>query len=297
MPSLRRAVWFAVAGLATAFAVGAVYLGYGLYLLQTGQTGWVGRENFAQATARAITREAWATSFPVTEQARATATVIAQERENTLASGRSVPSLDHLTRDSSQCAVTSAVRDLCPTDLYGARRADLEPEVHLAWTAPVSSQVTTYKIMRVDNLGTETVVAEIPAEFVEYTDRHLPLAGSQYTYTVIAVNEHGARAPSVGAVIRNGVPNAPTGLYVSLGPGNEADLEWDAPASSYFTHYRVERKLGINTWGTIVQSIPAEYRNTTDRRLQSGVTYAYRVVAFNEWSESAPSAPYVLSVP
>ena len=297
MPSLRRAVWFAVAGLATAFLVGAVYLGYGLYLLQTGQVGWGHRENSEWATARAITREAWATSFPVTQQARATATVIAQEREDTLASGRSVPSLDHLTRDSSPCTETSYMRDLCPTDLYGERRADPEPEVHLAWTAPVSSQVTTYKIMRVDNLGTETVVAEIPSEFVEYTDRHLPLAGAQYTYTVIAVNAHGARAPSVGAVIRNGVPNAPTGLYVSLGPGNEADLEWDAPASSYFTHYRVERKLGINTWGTIVQSIPAEYRNTTDHRLQSGVTYAYRVVAFNEWSESAPSAPYVLRVP
>ena len=297
MPSLRRAVWFAVAGLATAFVVGAVYLGYGLYLLQTGQTGWGHRENSEWATARAITREAWATSFPVTEQARATATVIAQARENTLASGRSVPSLDHLTRGSSQCAVTSEVRDPCPTDLYGARRADPKPEVDLAWTAPINSQVTTYKIMRVDNLGTETVVAEIPSEFVEVTDRHLPLAGAQYTYTVIAVNAHGTRAPSVGAVIRNGVPNAPTGLYVSLEPGNEADLEWDAPASSYFTHYRVERKLGINTWVPIVQSIPAEYLTTTDHRLQSGVTYAYRVVAFNEWSESAPSAPFVLHVP
>ena len=297
MPSLRRAVWFAVAGLATAFVVGAVYLGYGLYLLQTGQTNIVSWESFQEATAHAIERELWATSFPVTEQARATATVIAQARENTLASGRSVPSLDHLTRGSSTCAETSDVRDLCPTDLHGERRADPEPEVHLAWTAPVSSQVTTYKIMRVDNLGTETVVAEIPAELVEFTDRHHPLAGVEYTYTVIAVNEHGARAPSVGAVIRNGAPNAPAGLYVSLQSGNEAGLEWDAPASSYFTHYRVERKLGINTWGTIVQSIPAEYRNTTDRRLQSGVTYAYRVVAFNEWSESAPSVPFVLRVP
>ena len=151
--------------------------------------------------------------------------------------------------------------------------------------------------MRVDNLGAEVVVAEIPSEFVEVTDRHLPLAGAQYTYTVIAVNAHGGSAPSVGAVIRNGVPNAPTGLYVSLEPGNGADLVWDAPASSYFTHYRVERKLGINTWVPIVQSIPAEYLTTTDRRLQSGVTYAYRVVAFNEWSESAPSELYELRVP
>ena len=89
-----------------------------------------------------------------------------------------------------------------PTHLYGERRADPKPELHLAWTAPVSSQVTTYKIMRSDNLGTQTVVAEIPAEFVEVTDRNLPIAGAEYTYTVVAVNENGESAPSAPFVLR-----------------------------------------------------------------------------------------------
>ncbi len=89
-----------------------------------------------------------------------------------------------------------------PTGLRGELRTAPQPEVDLAWTAPVSSQVTTYKIMRVDSLGTEIVVAEIPAELAEYTDRHLPLAGAQYTYTVIAVNEHGESAPSAPFVLR-----------------------------------------------------------------------------------------------
>ena len=89
-----------------------------------------------------------------------------------------------------------------PTDLYGELRTDPRPEVDLAWTAPVSSQVTTYKITRVDSLGAETVVAEIPAEFVEVTDRNLPIAGAEYTYTVIAVNEHGESAPSAPYVLR-----------------------------------------------------------------------------------------------
>jgi len=88
-----------------------------------------------------------------------------------------------------------------PTDLYGELWTDPQPEVDLAWTAPVSSQVTTYKIMRVDNLGNEVVVAEIPAEFVEVTDRNLPIAGAEYTYTVIAVNEHGDSAPSAPFVL------------------------------------------------------------------------------------------------
>ena len=89
-----------------------------------------------------------------------------------------------------------------PTDVYGELRTDPQPEVDLAWTAPASSQVTTYKIMRVDSLGTEIVVAEIPSEFVEVTDRHLPIASAEYTYTVIAVNEHGESAPSAPYVLR-----------------------------------------------------------------------------------------------
>ncbi len=89
-----------------------------------------------------------------------------------------------------------------PTGLRGELRTAPQPEVDLAWTAPVSSQVTTYKIMRVDSLGTEIVVAEIPSEFVEVTDRHLPIAGAEYTYTVIAVNQHGESAPSTPFVLR-----------------------------------------------------------------------------------------------
>ena len=89
-----------------------------------------------------------------------------------------------------------------PTDLYGELRTDPRPEVYLAWTAPVSSQVTTYKIKRVDSLGTEVVVAEIPAEFVEYTYGRLPIDGAEYTYTVTAVNEHGESAPSAPFVLR-----------------------------------------------------------------------------------------------
>ena len=184
-----------------------------------------------------------------------------------------------------------------PTDLYGELWTDPQPEVDLAWTAPVSSQVTTYKIMRVDNLGNEVVVAEIPSEFVEVTDRHLPIAGAEYTYTVIAVNRHGESPPSGTAVIRNGSPNAPIGLWAELQPGNEADLGWDAPPASYVTGYNVERKTGNGAWVTIKDNLSTEYLNSTDWNLQSGVTYTYRVVALNEWSSSAPSAQYVLRVP
>ena len=188
-----------------------------------------------------------------------------------------------------------------PAGLYGSLRTDpqLQLEVVLSWDAPVGPQVDTYKIVRVDSLGTESVIADsIPAEFLEYTDSHLPLFGAMYTYTVIAVNAHGESAPSSAEMTLNGVPNAPTILQATLEQGNEAHLEWTAPSSSYVTHYRVERNVGNTTWVTIEPSIPAENLNTTDRYpLQSGKTYTYRVIALNEWSESAPSELYELRVP
>ena len=188
-----------------------------------------------------------------------------------------------------------------PAGLYGSLGTDpqLQLEVVLSWDAPVGPQVDTYKIVRVDSLGTESVIADsIPAEFLEYTDSHLPLFGAMYTYTVIAVNAHGESAPSSAEMTLNGVPNAPTILQATLEQGNESHLEWTAPSSSYVTHYRVERNVGNTTWVTIEPSIPAEYLNTTDRYpLQSGKTYTYRVIALNEWSESAPSELYELRVP
>ena len=189
-------------------------------------------------------------------------------------------------------------RPYAPTGLLVTRWTNPIPEVDLEWYAPVSSTVTHYKIVRIDSLGNEKVIAEaLPGEFTETTDRDLPVAGVEYTYTVIAVNDHGESAPSAGDTVRNGPPNPPTDLYVSLQPGNEADLEWYAPASSHVTGYRVERRQGNGAWVTLQDNIPSEYLETTDFGLVSGQTYTYRVIALGEWADSTPSTPYTLRVP
>ena len=185
-----------------------------------------------------------------------------------------------------------------PTGLLVTRWTNPIPEVDLEWYAPVSSTVTHYKIVRIDSLGNEKVIAEaLPGEFTETTDRDLPVAGVEYTYTVIAVNDHGESPPTAGSSVRNGPPNPPTDLYVSLQPGNEADLEWYAPASSHITGYRVERKQGNGAWVTLQDDIPSEYLETTDFGLVSGQTYTYRVISLGEWADSTPSTPYILHVP
>ena len=185
-----------------------------------------------------------------------------------------------------------------PTGLLVTRWTNPIPEVDLEWYAPVSSTVTHYKIVRIDSLGNEKVIAEaLPGEFTETTDRDLQVAGEEYTYTVIAVNDHGESAPSAGDSVRNGPPNPPIDLYVSLQPGNEADLEWYAPASSHVTGYRVERKQGNGEWIILQDIIPSEHLETTDFGLVSGQAYTYRVIALADNEESAPSTPYVLRVP
>ena len=192
----------------------------------------------------------------------------------------------------------SLLLPLPPTGLLVTQWTNPIPEVDLEWYAPVSSTVTHYKIVRIDSLGNEKVIAEaLPGEFTETTDRDLPVAGVEYTYTVIAVNDHGESPPSAGETVRNGPPNPPTDLYVSLQPGNEADLEWYAPASSHVTGYRVERKQGNGAWVTLQDNIPSEHLETTDFGLVSGQAYTYRVIALGEWADSAPSTPYILHVP
>ena len=189
-------------------------------------------------------------------------------------------------------------RPYAPTGLYVTRWNNPDPEVDIAWTAPVSSTVTHYKIVRIDSLGNEKVIATaLPGEFTETTDRDLPVAGVEYTYTVIAVNDHGESAPSAGDSVVNGPPNPPTGLYVSLQIGTEADLEWEAPASSHVTGYRVERRQGNGAWVTLQANIPAVHLETTDFGLVSGEAYTYRVITLADDAESTPSAPYVLHVP
>ena len=185
-----------------------------------------------------------------------------------------------------------------PTGLFVTRWNNPDPEVDIAWTAPVSSTVTHYKIVRIDSLGNEKVIATaLPGEFTETTDRDLPVAGVEYTYTVIAVNDHGESAPSNGDSVVNGPPNPPTGLYVSLQIGTEADLEWEAPASSHVTGYRVERKQGNGAWVTLQANIAPKHLETSDFGLVSGETYTYRVITLADDAESAPSAPYILHVP
>ena len=185
-----------------------------------------------------------------------------------------------------------------PTGLFVTRWNNPDPEVDIAWTAPVSSTVTHYKIVRIDSLGNEKVIATaLPGEFTETTDRDLPVAGVEYTYTVIAVNDHGESAPSAGDSVVNGPPNPPTGLYVSLQIGTEADLEWEAPASSHVTGYRVERRQGNGAWVTLQANIPAVHLETTDFGLVSGEAYTYRVITLADDAESTPSAPYILHVP
>ena len=82
-----------------------------------------------------------------------------------------------------------------PRELFATLRTEPRPGVDLEWTEPTSSFVWAYKILRVDDRGYETTVAT-DIRTMHYTDPNPPRAGSEYTYTVVAVNDYGESLPS-----------------------------------------------------------------------------------------------------
>lgn len=223
MPSLRRATWFAVAGLATALLVGGVYLGYGIYLLMSGQTNIVSKESLATAAAKAIARPTWeaqATSFAETRQAEAAATAAfwAPHRMTALAEIRSqeqeasskdaveqgfaeinpCESGPNVDSDDGTAKATVQPRDAPkpPTNLYVTAQPD--NAAHLIWIAPYAN-ATCYRVERKQgDSAWETIEEGIP--FQETTDFGL-VSGETYTYRVITLADDAESAPSAQYIL------------------------------------------------------------------------------------------------
>ena len=87
-----------------------------------------------------------------------------------------------------------------PTNLYAEYISGASPEIRLEWTRPVSSHVFDYRILRVDNLGVEAAIATRSS--TRYTDQVYPPAGSEYVYSIVAMNPYGESAPSAPFRVR-----------------------------------------------------------------------------------------------
>lgn len=176
-----------------------------------------------------------------------------------------------------------AVRDLTAVAEPGAAK--------LAWERPTQdggAAITGYRVARD---GQE--IAALAPDTTQFFDEGLA-ADTEYTYTVVAVNDVGTSAAAQAAVRTPATPSAPQNLTARGGSGvGEIVTSWEAPASdgrSAILGYQVFRD------GSLIAEVAADTMSYTDSGRSLLETPQYTVAAVNAVgvgavSSSACSAP------
>ena len=163
--------------------------------------------------------------------------------------------------------------------------------VYLSWQKPSNDGgvITYYRIYRGES-GSETLLAQLPSNVYNYTDRPL-VNGRTYYYYVTAVNFAGEspRSNEVNATPIT-IPTPPKYLRATAGNGY-VELEWLPPNSdggSEIISYKIYRG---NSSGceTFLVEVDGNILNYNDTSATNGITYYYYVTAVNLAGESNES--------
>lgn len=167
--------------------------------------------------------------------------------------------------------------------------------VSLSWKAPLTnggSAVTNYDLYRATSSGSETLYLQL-GNVTSYTDNTVA-TGQEYFYKVTAVNAIGESAESNEAsAIPATVPSSPTNLQATSASPTQINLSWTAPTTnggSQISGYEIERSNSTGaSWSVVVADTNSSGTAFSDRGLEPGQTYQYRVSALNAVGTSAPS--------
>ncbi len=166
--------------------------------------------------------------------------------------------------------------------------------IELSWTDR-SNNETGFKIERKTGSGSYSEIATVGSNTTTYRDTGLSSDGT-YTYRVRAYNGAGNSAYSNEISARTGnIPSAPTSLSASVTSSSRIELSW-TDRSNNETGFKIERKTGSGSYSEIatVGSNTTTYR---DAGLSSGVTYTYRVRAYNGTGNSPYSNEVRVQIP
>jgi len=186
---------------------------------------------------------------------------------------------------SNEASSVPAVAPSAPQNLVA--QTGISPgSIQLGWQAPASSgtsAITAYRIYRGTASGAETLVAQVAATSLAYSDSNLPLA--TYYYEVSAVNTVEGPLSNEASALPLTAPSAPLDLVARTGwlPGS-IQLTWQAPASqgsSAITAYRIYRGTASGS-ETFLTSVPSTSSSYTDSGLSpTTLAYWYQVSAVN----------------
>ncbi len=171
-----------------------------------------------------------------------------------------------------------------PTNFQGAGVS--ETQISLSWTDNADNE-DEYIVERSTTQGSGyATIATLNPDVVSYSDSIGLTEGTEYFYRLTAVNNYGASATVETQATTLDVPSVPTGLTVTALSQTEIDLSW-TDNSANETGYRVERSLNESSgFADISGNLAPDTESYSDTGLQSGVTYYYRVQAFNADGDS-----------
>jgi titin len=169
--------------------------------------------------------------------------------------------------------------------------------IDLSWTAPEDggSTILGYRVYRSPGAAGNVLIATVTG--LSYSDGNV-LSGTNYTYTVTAVNAFGEGLTSNAAMamaswddsVGTEVPGTPT-IISAIGGNASIAVTWSAPADdgdaplSGFSIYRGTTPLARQ----LLVTLPAGTTAYTDSAVSMGSTYYYWVAALNRWGESPAS--------
>ncbi len=165
-------------------------------------------------------------------------------------------------------------------------------EIDLTWTDN-SFAPTQFRVERSpDGMSGWTQIGTAQAGVNAYTDTGLT-ENTQYCYRVIGTNGsgNGDVSNTQCATTLKVPPTGPEGLTATVISSSQINLAWTDTANNE-EGFRIERKIGIN--GTFAPlagatSLPVNSNSYQDTGLTENTTYTYRVYAFNNGGDSAPS--------
>ncbi len=197
------------------------------------------------------------------------------------------------TKSDPVSATTPDPLPAAPANLDGALQ---EAKIVLTWDAPLGSVVTAYSVYRrlVPDGGLRRY-ASIPADgaALSYDDTGIE-EGAEYLYRVSANNDtgEGPLSPAVSIAVPGNLPGIPQNL-AGTSSAKGIELTWDAPVNSRVTEYKVYRRVLPNGAWSAHSTVPSssEEITYTDREVEPGTEYEYRISATNTVGEGAQSAP------
>lgn len=113
-----------------------------------------------------------------------------------------------------------------------------------------------------------------------------------YFYKVVGVVRNGLSSPAAGPfeIDTAGPPGGVEGFSAQSNIIRKVPLSWKALQDPYVEGYKIFRRTGDEKWSAVKKLRKADAVAFTDSRLGDGVTYEYRIIAYNEAGVEGPAS-------